>query len=293
MIMTRNKVKRLITMLTLALMATICAQAADISGIVVDKANQEPLIGATVMTGDKGTTTDIDGKFTIKGITTRNIHLIIKYIGYKTAELNIATASAKDLKVEMEADEQQFGEVTVTAMANKNSDMAMMEMARVSNQVVNNISAQEIKRTQDNNASEVIRRIPGVSLIEDKFVMVRGLSQRYNNVWINGGAMQQIMVRIRPMKVALPASWTMALIRMEARPVTVMQPAMIPAMAHATATVMAPLAPASSESRTDFALSPTAPPMARPVDCGARSSVPRLRVRKKLMKPTMMAARIE
>ena len=77
MIMTRNKVKRLITMLTLALMATICAQAADISGIVVDKANQEPLIGATVMTGDKGTTTDIDGKFTIKGITTRNIHLII------------------------------------------------------------------------------------------------------------------------------------------------------------------------------------------------------------------------
>ena len=35
---------------------------------------------------------------------------------------------------------------------------------------------------------EVIRRVPGVSLIEDKFVMVRGLSQRYNNVWINGGA---------------------------------------------------------------------------------------------------------
>ena len=35
---------------------------------------------------------------------------------------------------------------------------------------------------------EVIRRVPGVSLIEDKFVMVRGLSQRYNNVWINGGS---------------------------------------------------------------------------------------------------------
>ena len=34
---------------------------------------------------------------------------------------------------------------------------------------------------------EVIRRVPGVSLIDDKFVMVRGLSQRYNNVWVNGG----------------------------------------------------------------------------------------------------------
>lgn len=30
--------------------------------------------------------------------------------------------------------------------------------------------------------------VPGVSLIDEKFVMVRGLSQRYNNVWINGGA---------------------------------------------------------------------------------------------------------
>ena len=34
----------------------------------------------------------------------------------------------------------------------------------------------------------MIRRVPGVSLIDDKFVMVRGLSQRYNNVWVNGGA---------------------------------------------------------------------------------------------------------
>ena len=50
------------------------------------------------------------------------------------------------------------------------------------------MSAQEIEKTQDSNAGEVIRRVPGVSLIDDKFVMVRGLSQRYNNVWMNGGA---------------------------------------------------------------------------------------------------------
>ena len=60
--------------------------------------------------------------------------------------------------------------------------------------------------------------------------------------------MQQIIVSSRPIMVASPAICTMALIRMEARPVTVMQPAIIPAMAQATATVMAPLAPASSAS---------------------------------------------
>lgn len=51
-----------------------------------------------------------------------------------------------------------------------------------------NVSEQHIKRTQDKDAGEVIRRIPGVSIIDEKFVMVRGLSQRYNNVWMNGSA---------------------------------------------------------------------------------------------------------
>ena len=42
------------------------------------------------------------------------------------------------------------------------------------------VSAQQITKTQDKDASEVIRRVPGISIIEEKFVMVRGLSQRYN-----------------------------------------------------------------------------------------------------------------
>ena len=64
----------------------------------------------------------------------------------------------------------------------------MIQVAKNSPVIVSNVSAQEISRTQDTNAGEVIRRVPGVSLIDDKFVMVRGLSQRYNNVWVNGGA---------------------------------------------------------------------------------------------------------
>ena len=105
--------------------------------------------------------------------------------------------------------------------------------------------------------------------------------------------MQQTMVRMRPMNVALPASWTMALIRIEARPVTVMQPAMIPAIAHATATVIAPFAPASSESTADLPLSASAPPIARTIVFADFSSTSRIRVRKKLTRPTAMAARME
>ncbi len=89
---------------------------------------------------------------------------------------------------DMQPDEQQLMEVTVTAVERRSTDAAMIQVAKNSPVIVSNVSAQEISRTQDTNAGEVIRRVPGVSLIDDKFVMVRGLSQRYNNVWVNGGA---------------------------------------------------------------------------------------------------------
>ncbi|MFR4025490.1 MAG: TonB-dependent receptor plug domain-containing protein [Alistipes indistinctus] len=54
--------------------------------------------------------------------------------------------------------------------------------------VASGTSAQAIAKTQDRDAAEVVRRIPGISILDDKFVVVRGLAQRYNNVWINGGA---------------------------------------------------------------------------------------------------------
>ncbi len=180
----------------LVLLFTVVATSfgADIRGRVVDKTTREALIGATVQLADgRGVVTDIDGNFTVSGLERkRKYTLTIKYVSYKTREISgvqpQSQSSRDTLVVEMMPDEQKLGEVTVTGMVRRTTEAAMIMQAKKSEMIVSNISAQEIKRTQDNNASEVIRRVPGVSLIDDKFVMVRGLSQRYNNVWINGGA---------------------------------------------------------------------------------------------------------
>lgn len=186
-----NMTKRLFAAVMLLVATSVAVVAANIKGKVVDRQTGEALIGATVMVGDNGCATDVNGEFELKGLKRGNQTVIIKYVGYKTLTLKASASdspTAEALKIEMESDQQVLGEVKVTGMARKNTDVAMIEAAKLSDQVVSNISAQEIRRTQDNNAGEVIRRVPGVSLIEDKFVMVRGLSQRYNNVWINGGA---------------------------------------------------------------------------------------------------------
>lgn len=187
-----TKVKRLFLLFTL-LYLTININAADIKGIVKDATTKEPLIGATLLIDgtSKGTTTDIDGRFIFHNLENgRKYSIVCKYIAYKTQVLKniVVTAEAEDIVINMQPDEQTLKEVTVTGVARQNTEASMVQMSRNSAFVLNNVSAQEIRKTQDSNAGEVIRRIPGVSIIDDKFVMVRGLSQRYNNVWINGGA---------------------------------------------------------------------------------------------------------
>ncbi|MGN1374989.1 MAG: carboxypeptidase-like regulatory domain-containing protein, partial [Prevotella sp.] len=187
-----TKVKRLFLFFTLLYLTTYIT-AADIKGIVKDATTKEPLIGATVLIDgtSKGTTTDIDGRFIFHDLEKgKKYSVVSKYIAYKTQTLTniIATTDAVDIIINMQADEQTLKEVTVTGVARHNTEASMVQMSRNSAFVLNNVSAQEIRKTQDSNAGEVIRRIPGVSIIDDKFVMVRGLSQRYNNVWINGGA---------------------------------------------------------------------------------------------------------
>ena len=183
--------KRGIIVLGLLSAASMPTWAQQIKGVVIDQKSKETLIGAVVTVDGTNVKaiTNIDGNFLIDGLDKdKKYTLYINYVGYKTQKIDGVQAKDADQVIALQPDEQQLKEVTVTAVERRNTDAAMIQVAKNSPVIVSNVSAQEISRTQDTNAGEVIRRVPGVSLIDDKFVMVRGLSQRYNNVWVNGGA---------------------------------------------------------------------------------------------------------
>lgn len=187
-------IKMLLALCMWFTLAVTEAAGQRIEGMVVDAKTREPLTGAIVQSekGSTKTVTDINGKFALELPTEKQHILLITYIGYQSLRYTYIAGNEKSgrapLLISLQADEKQLKEVTVTAVERKNTQTAMIQVAKNSSVVVNNVSAQDIKLTQDNHAGEVIRRVPGVSLIDEKFVMVRGLSQRYNNVWINGGA---------------------------------------------------------------------------------------------------------
>ena len=176
------------------MMCASTATAQKIIGKVIDKKTREPLIGASVSAEgtQKTAITGMDGSFVFDNMRGAEYILAVKYISYKPLRIEHVKPAGGGVNdtvlVEMETDEQKLRGVSVTGVRRRDTETAMLQQIKSGHTIVSNISAQEIKRSQDSNAGEVIRRIPGVSLIDEKFVMVRGLSQRYNNVWINGGA---------------------------------------------------------------------------------------------------------
>lgn len=171
----------------------VFVSAGIIKGTIKDKANGDPLIGATIqiINTTTGAIAGLDGNFELAGIQPGVYGVEVKYVGYqpiRLTEVKVTHSQPAVLDIFMEAESQTLGDVTVVARMKKNTDAALLTSTRNSLLVQSGVSVQQISKTQDKDASEVIRRVPGISIIDDKFVMVRGLSQRYNNVWINNGA---------------------------------------------------------------------------------------------------------
>ncbi len=173
--------------LTLLLFITPSLDAQNCIGLVLDADTREPLIGAAVLISGTttGTTTDFDGLFALPAAASDT--LVISYMGYQTARLT-PKSQQDTLKILMRTNSEVLQEVAVVTKRRQNTEMGVLQSTKTALSVQTGISSQQIQRTQDRDASEVIRRVPGISLIDDKFVMVRGLSQRYNQVWINGAA---------------------------------------------------------------------------------------------------------
>ena len=170
------------------------AQTGEIQGKVIEKLTGEPITGATVVIeslSGTGTATDLDGNYSLKKVASGTYTLKISYISYNTVELTDVTVEAGKTAVAnavMEEAVMGIGEVVVFAVQRMNSEVSMLTAIKSANVVMSGVSSQQITRTQDRDASEVIKRIPGISIIDNRFIISRGLSQRYNNVWVNNNA---------------------------------------------------------------------------------------------------------
>jgi len=174
---------------------TLSFSQSVITGTVIDGEFNDPLPFANVILKNaanesfiEGITTDFDGKFLFEVVD--GTYLIeLSYVGYETqqiTEINITGDKEFLIDVILNPSSNSLDEVVVTTSQRKNSEVAILAIQKKSINLIDGLSAQTIKKTGDSNLAAAIKRVPGVSIQDGKFVYVRGLGDRYSKTLLGG-----------------------------------------------------------------------------------------------------------
>lgn len=178
-------------LLSVMSLSTAWAQATgSLEGTYQDAKNQEAIIGGTVRLDNTmlAAPTDENGHYKLTNVPAGTYTVIVSSVSYKSLTLpNVVVTAGKTttLNGQLSPDNTQLGEVMVSGVRRTNTEISVINEIRQANVVVSGISSEQIVKTQDRDAAEVVRRIPGVTIVDNRFIQVRGLSDRYNTVWLN------------------------------------------------------------------------------------------------------------
>lgn len=177
----------------ISLSFTALAQKGKIEGKITDSKTGNPVAGVSVLIKEtgKGIATDLEGRFSFTVETGKKYTITLSSTNYEAKEITeVETGSDGiahlDITVTQKAKTGEEVIVRSTSTARKETTSSLIAFQKNTNTVASVISAEAIRRSPDRNTGEVLKRLPGTSIQEGKFLVVRGLADRYNQAMLNG-----------------------------------------------------------------------------------------------------------
>ena len=136
-----------------------------------------------------GTLTSPDGRFVLRNVPTGTHSLQTEMIGYGSKIISdVVVDNGEPIVVDISLDPQaiELAELTVSVEAERGNTAALLGERRRSAVAVDAIGQDQISRSPDGDAGAVLKRVPGVSLVDGKYAFVRGLGERYSATTLNG-----------------------------------------------------------------------------------------------------------
>lgn len=179
--------------LLLLLPGLATAQNGSISGRILD-ANGLPMPGATVTVSDAGalgTSSDLNGVYTLLNVPAGTRTLTVTYIGYEAVERTVQVTSGQTTIVDLRLTEAAIVGQEVLVLGNTLQGQARaLSRQRDNMNVTNVVSADQVGRFPDANLGDALKRIPGITMQGDqgeaRNIIIRGMAPQLNSVTVNG-----------------------------------------------------------------------------------------------------------
>ena len=162
-----------------------------IVGRVVDRETGQGLSSVTVQIvgTNLGALTAIDGRFAIARVPAGPMALRVSTIGYgvkNITDVQVKPGATVEQNIVLDQQAMAMAAIEVTAAAERGSVNRALDQQRMAVGIVNAVTAEQISRSPDSDAAAAVQRVAGVTLMDNKFVQVRGLGERYTTTSLNG-----------------------------------------------------------------------------------------------------------
>ncbi len=160
-------------------------------GVVRSKSSDDTILEAIVsVLGQKEySSTDVDGRYRLE-LPPGTYQVRVVYELHKPARIkNVVIQAGKVVKLDvaLQPDDQAVEEVTaIEAEAERASAATQLMLRKNAAQASDSIGAQDIAKTPDRNAADAVKRVVGTTVVDGRYIFVRGLGDRYTNSMLNG-----------------------------------------------------------------------------------------------------------
>lgn len=185
--------KQLLTFLAFSTLITVSslAQNGAIQGIVTEEksGNTVPFVDIKVVELNKPAQTDMDGKYVLNDIDNGTYTLVFRMEGYRVDTLEGVVVKNNAVDVSMKLKEPAATEIEgfeVVHKIERNNAVSLINLQKNDASVKDGVDAKSISKNGDGKVNDVLKRISGASIQDNRFVVIRGLGDRYNSAYING-----------------------------------------------------------------------------------------------------------
>lgn len=166
-----------------------------LTGKITDSSTNLSLSGVSITPKgtNKGTASINDGSY-ILTLSPGTYTIIYSYTGYATkpiSEIEIKSGETTYLDIILRPRIKNENVVVVIAprSARKETAAAVYNKQKLSAAASDGIGAESIAKTPDPNAAAILKRVTGVNVVDNRFVVVRGMGAQYNQTMLNGVTM--------------------------------------------------------------------------------------------------------
>lgn len=187
----RNIIFAFIILVVTMLNPSFAQENGSLFGKIVDSSTGEELIGVNIFL--EGTTigaaSDLEGNYNIKSIPPASYTLIASMIGYSklsVTQLEIKPGENKKLDLSLTPEIFETEEVVVTAQLLLNNEAGLLKNRQKSISISDAISSEQLFKNGSGDVGDAMKKVVGSTVVDGKYVFVRGLGDRYSSTHLNG-----------------------------------------------------------------------------------------------------------